>query len=161
MATVSSFYTKTTVMLQDMRRRAQETGLPIMVSWQVHKNKPTVRILNRFDSTVKNFDHLRPGQMYSLSIHDGHGFDRSWATRVDEEDGHSDMEVHATPFLETYPGGLQRRGIARVKSGDKAIFLEQTDTHVKVLVHDVIGWIQKEQRIRFKRITARMLRRSG
>ena len=176
------------VKMQAAKQQAVQTGLPVFVSMQVtksttvslaqmaiayqeaHKVDRVVSITSKYKprahpknphiklTHMQNFDHLKKGQMYRFSIHDGRGF----GCGDYEEDGHGYATVFESPSFArnaTYTG-LRVKGLVDVYSGNTAIFLEQTDEHIKVLVGDVVGWIKKEQRIRLKRYTARMLRRA-
>lgn len=122
----------------------------IILSMTVKKVKP-----------ITNFDHLKRGRMYQVSIRpdDPEFFKRVTGVYPDPTD---------IPYRAIRRGSLlhfaqlrpTKEEVGFIHHGDKVIYLEQTEYSVKVIAGETVGWLDKDQMVRFKRITARKLRRS-
>ena len=170
------------VRFQQAKQQAVQTGLPVFVSMQVQKNavisqaqmavawaaasqcdrvvsitsnyKPRVHPKNPHMKLthMQNFDHLRKGQMYRVKIRRDYGLD---------ETAKAYRDIYRTPLPQNRSASMEKAArVSYIESGSMAVYLEQNDENIKVMSGDVVGWIQKDEAVRFQRITARMLRRA-
>lgn len=170
------------VKIQAAKQQAGQTGLPVFVSMQVtksttvslaqmaiayqeaHKVDRVVSITSKYKprahpknphvklTHMQNFDHLKKGQMYRVKIRRDYGLD---------ETAKAYREIYRTPLPQNRSVSMERAArISYIESGSVAVYLEQDDENIKIVSGDTIGWLPKDEAVRFQRITARMLRRA-
>ena len=90
--------------------------------------------------------------MYRVKIRRDYGLD---------ETAKAYRDIYRTPLPQNRSASMEKAArVSYIESGSMAVYLEQNDENIKVMSGDVVGWIQKDEAVRFQRITARMLRRA-